>query len=73
MVEKKLPIVDEIKEWAKRCEQESIAIMIFANGTWQQIGGRHQLYALDDYKGKTKKELLETIRLYKMRDNEHAK
>lgn len=63
-------IQNEIKQWAKRCKEEGIAVMIFANATWQQIGGRHELYALEDYKGKTKKELLETIRLYKMREKE---
>ena len=66
-------VIDEIKQWAERCEQEGIAIMVFANGTWQQIGGRHQLYAFEDYEGKNKRELMETIRMYKMEKEKHAK
>ncbi len=69
----KPPIIDEINRLAERCKEEGIVIMIFANGTWQQMGGRTQLYAFEDYEGKNKRELMETIRLYKMEKDSNAK
>jgi hypothetical protein len=62
-------IQDEIKEWAKRCREEGIAIAIYADGTWNQLGGEKRLYGTDPTNYNSKSSMLETIRMLKMKIN----
>jgi len=60
-----MKLLQEIEKWAKRCKEEKIAIAIFCDGSWRQLGGPHHLYDLSDEMNQSKVEMAETIRLLK--------
>lgn len=50
----------------KLCKKDGVAISIWANGTWEQLGGKINLYNLSDLMIFNKPTLCEMVRKLKM-------
>ncbi len=57
---------EQIRRTIELCQINGVAIKIWANGTWEQMGGTTPLYDFRDLMINSKRSLCETIRKLKM-------